>query len=70
MFITYFWKNIKYYEINIGKPTVAVVISAPAKIIKDKDLLKASSDFFNIGKGCYGGRLKKAKIHLNYFPNL
>ena len=28
-------------------------------ILKDSDLLKASSDFFNIGKGCYGGRLKK-----------
>ena len=28
-------------------------------ILKDKDLVKASSDFFNIGKGCYGGRLKK-----------
>ena len=28
-------------------------------ILKDRDLLKASSDFFNIGKGCYGGRLKK-----------
>ena len=28
-------------------------------ILKDKDLLKASSDFFSIGKGCYGGRLKK-----------
>ena len=28
-------------------------------ISKDKDLLKASSDFFNIGQGCYGGRLKK-----------
>ena len=28
-------------------------------ILKDRDLLKASSDFFNIGEGCYGGRLKK-----------
>ena len=28
-------------------------------ILKDRDLLKASSDFFNIGQGCYGGRLKK-----------
>jgi len=28
-------------------------------ILKDRDLLKASSDFFYIGKGCYGGRLKK-----------
>ena len=28
-------------------------------ILKDKDLLKASSDFFIIGQGCYGGRLKK-----------
>jgi len=28
-------------------------------ILKDKDLLKATSDFFIIGQGCYGGRLKK-----------
>ena len=28
-------------------------------ILKDRDLLKASSDFFYIGQGCYGGRLKK-----------
>ena len=27
--------------------------------LKDRDLLKASSGFFKIGKGCYGGRLKK-----------
>jgi len=26
----------KNYEINIGKPTVAVVINAPAKIIKGR----------------------------------
>ncbi len=29
-------------------------------ISKDRDLLKASSSFFKIGEGCYGGRLKKA----------
>ena len=26
----------------------------------DKELLKASSGFFQIGKGCYGGRIKKS----------
>ena len=28
-------------------------------IFKDRNLLKASSGFFNIGQGCYGGRIKK-----------
>ena len=37
MIIFYFYKIMKkYYEINIGKPTVAVVISAPAKIMKGR----------------------------------
>ena len=29
-------------------------------ISKETNLLKAASGFFEIGKGCYGGRLKKA----------
>tara|TARA_Y100000589_G_C26795111_1_gene483365 strand:+ start:55 stop:474 length:420 start_codon:yes stop_codon:yes gene_type:complete len=29
-------------------------------ISKDRDLLEASSGFFNIGPGCYGGRIKKS----------
>ncbi len=29
-------------------------------ISKDRDLLKASSGFFNIGPGCYGGRIKRS----------
>ena len=28
-------------------------------ILKDKELMKASSGFFNIGQKCYGGRIKK-----------
>ena len=29
-------------------------------ISKDRDLLEASYGFFNIGAGCYGGRIKKS----------
>ena len=29
-------------------------------ISKDRDLIEASYGFFNIGSGCYGGRIKKS----------
>ncbi len=53
-----FQNNIKSETIN------RVIFSGLAynlnTISKDRNLLKASSGFFNIGQGCYGGRIKKS----------
>ena len=44
---------------NVNRVLFSGLAYSLNSISKDKDLLKASSDFFNIGQGCYGGRLKK-----------
>lgn len=44
---------------NVNRVLFSGLAYSLNSILKDKDLLKASSDFFNIGQGCYGGRLKK-----------
>ena len=44
---------------NVNRVLFSGLAYSLNSILKDKDLLKASSDFFYIGQGCYGGRLKK-----------
>ena len=44
---------------NVNRVLFSGLAYSLNSILKDKDLLKASSDFFNIGKGCHGGRIKK-----------
>ena len=44
---------------NVNRVLFSGLAYSLNSILKDKELLKASSDFFNIGQGCYGGRLKK-----------
>ena len=44
---------------NVNRVLFSGLAYSLNSISKDKDLLKATSDFFNIGQGCYGGRLKK-----------
>ena len=44
---------------NVNRVLFSGLAYSLNSILIDRDLLKASSDFFNIGKGCYGGRLKK-----------
>ena len=44
---------------NVNRVLFSGLAYSLNSISKDRDLLKASSDFFNIGPGCYGGRLKK-----------
>ena len=44
---------------NVNRVLFSGLALSLNSILNDRDLLKASSDFFNIGKGCYGGRLKK-----------
>ena len=44
---------------NVNRVLFSGLAYSLNSISKDKDLLKASSDFFNIGQGCNGGRLKK-----------
>tara|TARA_B100000212_G_scaffold287136_1_gene227915 strand:- start:89 stop:508 length:420 start_codon:yes stop_codon:yes gene_type:complete len=44
---------------NVNRVLFSGLAYSLNSIIKDNDLLKASSDFFYIGQGCYGGRLKK-----------
>ena len=44
---------------NVNRVLFSGLAYSLNSILKDKDLLKASSDFFIIGQGCYGGRLKK-----------
>ena len=44
---------------NVNKVLFSGLAYSLNSILKDSDLLKATSSFFNIGKGCHGGRLKK-----------
>ena len=44
---------------NVNRVLFSGLAYSLNSISKDRNLLKASSDFFNIGQGCYGGRLKK-----------
>ena len=50
-------RKIKSHEVN--KVIFAGLSSKLSKITKNIDLLKATSGFFHIGNGCYGGRIKK-----------
>ena len=49
--------KIKSYEVN--KVHFSGLSSKLSKVTNEKDLLKATSGFFKIGSGCYGGRIKK-----------
>ena len=44
---------------NVNRVLFSGLAYSLNSMLKDRDLLKASSGFFKIGKGCYGGRLKK-----------
>ena len=44
---------------NVNRVLFSGLAYSLNSILKDRNLLKASSGFFKIGKGCYGGRLKK-----------
>ncbi len=50
--------KIEAFEVN--KVLFSGLTSKLSKISNERNLLKATSDFFKIGKGCYGGRLNKA----------
>ena len=45
---------------NVNRVIFSGLAYSLKPILKDRDLLKASSGFFKIGQGCYGGRLNKA----------
>ena len=49
--------KIKSYEVNMV--IFSGLSSKLKKITNNSDLLKASSGFFKIGSGCYGGRINK-----------
>ena len=49
--------KIKSHEVN--KVFFSGFSSKLSKITNERDLLKATSGFFKIGSGCYGGRIKK-----------
>ena len=49
--------KIKSYEVN--KVLFSGLSSKLAKVTNQKNLLKATSGFFKIGNGCYGGRINK-----------
>ena len=49
--------KIKSHEVN--QVFFSGLSSKLSKITNERDLLKATSGFFKIGSGCYGGRIKK-----------
>ena len=49
--------KIKSHEVNMV--IFSGLSSKLSKITNNTDLLKASSGFFKIGSGCYGGRINK-----------
>lgn len=49
--------EIKSHEVN--KVLFSGLSSKLSKVSNDRELLKATSGFFKIGNGCYGGRINK-----------
>ena len=49
--------KIKSHEVN--KVLFSGLSSKLSKVSNERDLLKATSGFFKIGNGCYGGRINK-----------
>jgi len=49
--------NIQSYQVN--KVLFSGLASKLSKITNEKDLLKATSGFFEIGNECYGGKINK-----------
>ena len=49
--------KIKSHEVN--KVLFSGLSSKLSKFNNERDLLKATSNFFKIGNGCYGGRINK-----------
>ena len=45
---------------NVNRVLFSGLAYSLNSISKERDLLKASSSFFKIGQGCYGGRIKKS----------
>ena len=52
----HYQSKIKSHEVN--KVFFSGFSSKLSKITNERDLLKATSGFFKIGSGCYGGRIK------------
>mgnify|MGYP001174446357 CR=1 FL=1 len=50
--------KIKSHEVN--KVFFSGLSSKLSKLTNERDLLKATSGFFKIGSGCYGGRIKRS----------
>ena len=53
----HYQSKIKSHEVN--KVFFSGLSSKLSKITSERDLLKATSGFFKIGSGCYGGRIKR-----------
>ena len=49
--------KIKSHEVN--KVLFSGLSSKLSKVTNERDLLKATSGFFKISSGCYGGRINK-----------
>ena len=49
--------KIKSHEVN--KVLFSGLSSKLSRVTNERDLLKATSGFFKIGSGCYGGRINK-----------
>ena len=62
--------KIKSYEVN--KVLFSGLSWKLSKVTNEKDLLKATSGFFKIGSGCYGGSINKVKplMKILNFSNL
>ncbi len=57
----YLWNPFqnKIKSENVNRALFSGLAYSINSILKDRELLKASYGYFNIGQGCYGGRLKK-----------
>ena len=53
----HYQSKIKSHEVN--KVFFSGLSTKLSKITRERDLLKATSGFFKIGNGCYGGRINK-----------
>ncbi len=57
----YLWHTYqnKIKSANVNRVLFSGLAYTLKSITSDRDLLRASSSFFKIGQGCYGGRVKK-----------
>ena len=57
----YIWHpyQTKFKSHEVNKVLFSGLSSKLSKVTDERDLLKATSSFFKIGNGCYGGRVNK-----------